>query len=153
MADTPTTKTGVFPCGELDIMFDTSAVEKRSDKGNETFTKVEELESGSFSIETSVENWTPYGSGGWQRALATAKKITLSFSGKRNYGSAGNDYIAGKAFLNGQACNSTMKIAFPDGKTFTMPCVIKTSNFGLGDSTAVGPLEFEVESDGKPTYE
>lgn len=142
-------KTGVFPVNELDIKIDISSVSSRSKTPQ--YSTIADLEKASIAVETGVETWKPLDQGGWQRALATAKAINISFSGKRNYGDAGNDYIASKYLANGQECNSTMQITFPDGSSMTMPCVIQVTSIG-GDSTNVIPLEFSVMSDGKPTY-
>ena len=142
-------KTGVFPVNELDIKIDTSSINSRS--VTPEYSTIADLEKASIAVETGVETWKPLDQGGWQRALATAKAINISFSGKRNYGDKGNDYIASKYLANGQECNSTMQITFPDGSSMTMPCVIQVTSIG-GDSTNVIPLEFSVMSDGKPTY-
>lgn len=141
--------TGVFPVNELDIKIDTSSVSSRSTTPQ--YSTIADLEKASISVETGVETWKPLDQGGWQRALATAKAINISFSGKRNYGDTGNDYVASKWLKNGQECNSTMQITFPDGSSVTIPCVIQVTSIG-GDSTNVIPLEFSVMSDGKPTY-
>ena len=73
-------------------------------------------------------------------------------SGKRNIGDTGNDYIAGKLLKNGQSCNSTYQITFPNGDTLEVPCVIQVKSLVGADSTNVAPLEFDLISDGKPTY-
>ena len=41
---------------------------------------------------------------------------------------------------------------FPDGTTVSWDAAVyNVTNIGAGDSTAVGPLEFDVMSNGKPT--
>ena len=135
--------TGVFPVYNIDIEIATA---------NETFVTIADMESMSFSIETGVETWNSLSEDGWQRALATAKSFTASFSGKRSVGDAGNDYIASKAFENGRNCDSTLKLTFPDGATFTAPVVIQVNDFMGGDATNVAPLSFDCLSNGKPTY-
>lgn len=142
-------KTGVFPVNELEIAVDSSSVESRS--AEPQFVPIADLVTASIAIETGVETWNPFDTKGWQRALATAKALNISFSGKRNYGDPGNDYIASKWIKNGQACNSTLKIGFPDGSSVQIPCVIQVTSKG-GDSTSVSPLEFTVMSDGKPEF-
>ena len=142
-------KSGNFPVNEIKVEIDKSSVTSRS--ATQTFVEIKDLESASFQIETSLETWQPFDTKGWQRALATAKSITFSMSGKRNFGDEGNDYIAGKWLANGQACNSTLKLTFPDDSAFLIPVVIQVTNPGGGDSTNVMPLEFDLASDGKPT--
>ena len=89
--------------------------------------------------------------GGWSRGLTTAKKISVSLGGKRNYGDPGNDYVAKVAFENGQKCNSWFSIIFPNLDQLIIPCIISVTDMG-GDSTAVDALTWAVQSDGKPTY-
>ena len=148
---TPTVSTtGNFPVNAIKIEIDTSSVTSRS-SSSQSFSEIKDLESGGFSTDTGVETWNPFDTHGWQRALATAKAITLDFSGKRNYGDTGNDYVASKYMCNGQACNSTIKLTFPDETVVSIPCVIQVTNPGGGDSTAVIPLEWSAISDGIPT--
>ncbi len=144
----PKVKTGVFPCHDIDIQISTNG-----DTESPTFTPIKDMESASIDIDTGVETWNSFDTGGWQRALVTAKAINMSFSGKRNLGDPGNDYVASKAYLNGRDCDSIVKIEFPNGDSVQMPCVIAVTNPGSSDSTAVAPLEFDLNSNGKPTYE
>lgn len=116
-----------------------------------TYTTVKDAESLSISIDGSIEEWNPMDAGGWARRLMTAKSISISMGGKRNYGDAGNDYVAGLAWKNGQDCNSAMKITFPNGDALIIPCVINVTSMA-GESTAIDALEWEAQSDGKPTY-
>ena len=41
---------------------------------------------------------------------------------------------------------------FPSGAKLEFDCVLSVTNPGGGDSTNVAGLEFEVQSDGKPTF-
>jgi hypothetical protein len=82
----------------------------------------------------------------------TAKSVTVTVTGKRNIGDDGNDFIAGLTFANGQAAQADFQWTFPDGTVVQFAdAVISVSNNSGGDSTAVGALEFEVQSNGKPT--
>lgn len=116
-----------------------------------TNTVVKDAESLSIAFDSGIEEWNPMDQAGWVRRLMTSKSITISMGGKRNYGDPGNDYIAGLAYKNGQDCNSIFYITFPNGDTLSMPCVINATSLG-GDSTAADALEWEAQSDGKPTY-
>lgn len=116
-----------------------------------TSTVVKDAESLAISIDGSVEEWNPMDMGGWVRRLMTAKSVSVSMGGKRNYGDPGNDYVAGLAWKNGQDCNSIFTITFPNGDKLVFDCVINTTSMG-GDSTAADTLEWEALSDGKPTY-
>lgn len=60
-----------------------------------TYEVVKDAESLNISIDGSVEEWNPMDAAGWARKLMTAKSISISMGGKRNYGDPGNDYVAG----------------------------------------------------------
>ena len=144
---------GVFPVNEMDFKIDKSSVSSRSaSPSDDDYVTIADMESASIAVDTGVETWNPLEAKGWQRALATAKAITISMSGKRNIGDPGNDYVASKLLKNGQACNTTYKITFPNGDTFVVPSVIQVKSVAGADSTNVAPLEVDLVSDGKPTY-
>jgi hypothetical protein len=123
----------------------------RTGETDGTFAAIADMESFSVSFDDNVEEWTPMTTDGWTRRLKTGKGVTISLSGKRNIGDAGNDYIASLAWKSGQDCNSELKWNFPNGDSVLIPCVINVTGAG-GDSTGVEPLEFECLSDGKPTF-
>lgn len=144
---------GVFPVNEMDFKIDKSSVSSRSaSPSDDDYVTIADMESASIAVDTGVETWNPLEAKGWQRALATAKSITISMSGKRNIGDPGNDYVASKLLKNGQACNTTYKITFPNGDTLVVPSVIQVKSVAGADSTNVAPLEVDLVSDGKPTY-
>lgn len=142
-------KTGVNPVNE--ITFGVCMTGRPADLKTAEYTVVKDAESLSISIDGQIESWNPMDAGGWARNLMTAKSISISMGGKRNYGDPGNDYVAGLAFKMGQDCNSAMKITFPNEDALYIPCVINTSELG-GDSTAIDALSWDVTSDGKPEY-
>ena len=67
-------------------------------------------------------------------------------------GGSGNDYVAGLAWKTGEDCNSKAEWTFPSGAKLEFDCVINVTTPGGGDSTNVDSLEFDLMSDGKPTY-
>lgn len=135
---------GVYPCYEN--QFQIGAV------GAQTLNSIADMETFSVTFNNGVEEWTPFETEGWKRRLMTAKDITISISGKRNIGDAGNDYVAGLAFKNGRDSEADFGWTFPDGTVVTFSdAVISVTACGSGDSTGVAPLEFEVMSNGKPT--
>lgn len=138
--------TGVYPVYENQFQINTAG---RGSDG--TFVTIADMESFSVSFDDNVEEWTPMDTEGWTRRLKTGKGMTISLSGKRNVGDAGNDYVAGLAWKSGQDCNSTLKWNFPNGDSVEIPCVINVTEAG-GDSTNVEPLAFECMSDGKPSF-
>lgn len=142
----PTAVTGVYPVYENQFQVDT---------GTETATwsNIADMESFSISIDNNVEEWTPFTTEGWTRRLMTGKSITITVTGKRNIGDTGNDFIAAMFNQNGQEAQADFKWTFPNGASLTLTdAIVNVTNLGAGDSTAVGPLEFEVMSNGKPTY-
>ena len=113
---------------------------------------IADCESFSVSFDNGVEEWTPFDTEGWVRRLMTAKALTISVTAKRNVGDEGNDAVAGLAFANGRNAERDVTWTFPDGtKVEFKSAVINVTNIGAGDSTAVAPLEFEIQSNGKPT--
>lgn len=144
---------GVFPVNEMNFKIDKSSETSRSASPSDSdYVTIADMESASISVDTGVETWNPLEAKGWQRALATAKSITISMSGKRNIGDPGNDYVASKLLKNGQACNTSYKISFPNGDTLVVPSVIQVKSVAGADSINVAPLEVDLVSDGKPTY-
>lgn len=137
--------TGVTPVYALKFKISTSG------RTGEATAVVKDAESLSIGIDGNIVEWTPMDQDGWTRRLMTGKSITVSMGGKRNYGDAGNDYVASLAFKNGQDCNSKFAIEFPDGATLSFDCVINVTSIG-GESTDGGALEWEAQSDGAPTY-
>lgn len=112
-----------------------------------------ELETFSVSMDNGVEEWTPMDTEGWVRRLLTAKSITITLTGKRNIGDKGNDYVFGLAFVTGQGAETKFEWVFPSGAKLILPsAVISVTTPGGGDSTTVDALEFEVLSNGKPTF-
>lgn len=142
-----TVSSGVYPVFENQFQVNTST------SGTATWSSIADMETFSVSIDNGVEEWTPFTTEGWTRRLMTAKSITISVNGKRNVGDTGNDFIAGLFMNSGQAAQADFKWTFADGGTLQLDgAVVNVTNLGAGDSTAVAPLEFEVMSNGKPTY-
>jgi hypothetical protein len=117
-----------------------------------SLSDIADMESFSVSFDNGVEEWTPMNTDGWIRRLMTAKGMTISVSGKRNVGDAGNDYVASKSFKNGRDAEGIFQWTFPDGtKVLIEGAVFNITALGAADSTNVAPLEFDVMSNGKPT--
>lgn len=136
-------KTGVYPCYENQFKIGAAA---------DSSTAIADMETFSVSFDNGVEEWTPFDAEGWVRRLMTGKGLTISVNGKRNVGDTGNDFVAGLTFKNGRGAEAYFEWTFPDGtKVAFEQAVINVKNIGAGDSTNVGPLEFDVMSNGKPT--
>lgn len=138
-------RTGVFPVFENKF-----AIKTTPDAASAT--NIAEMENFSVAIDGKIEEWSPFDQEGWTKRLVTGKSIAISLKGKRCAGDAGNDYIHGMAFKTGADCNSEFEWTFPSGGKLTFNCVVNVTNPGGGDSTQVDGLEFDVMSDGKPTY-
>lgn len=135
--------TNVFPV--LDNKFKAGAAK-------ESATMIADMESFSVAFSNGVQTWTPMDQEGWQRGLMTAKAITITLNGKRNVGDTGNDFVAGKVFKNGHDAEGYFEWEMPDGTSIAWEnAIFDIKNCGGGNSTDVGPLEFDTISNGKPT--
>ena len=141
-------KTGVYPCYENQFQINTASTGITA-----AYKSIADCETFSVSFDNGVEEWTPFETEGWTRRLMTAKSVTVSVTAKRNVGDEGNDKISGFTFANGRDAEGDFKWTFPDGSSVEFKgAIISVTNNGSGDSTGVAPLEFEVMSNGKPTY-
>lgn len=135
-------KTGVFPC--YDNQFQAGADE-------ENLNTIADMENFSVAIDNNIEEWKPYDTKGWTRRLLTGKSVTISVAGKRNIGDAGNDYVASKALAEGRDAEGFFQWTFPDGtKILFRNAVFSITAFLAAETTNVGPLEYDVMSNGKP---
>lgn len=139
---------GVFPV--FTNVFKINTVGRTSAPGD--FVGIKDLETFSLSVNGKKENWTPMDLAGWERNAVTGKSLTISFKGKRNYGDAGNDFIASMLLATGQGCQSKLSWTMPNGANLTVDCVIDLKSPAGGDSTKIDALEFEILSDGLPVY-
>lgn len=139
-------KTGVYPVYENAF--------KINDKGRsgDALVTIAEMESFSVSIDGNTAEWSPLEAAGWMRRMVTGKSLTITLTGKRHVGDAGNDYLAGLAWCTGEDCNSQFEWTFPSGAKLKFDCVVNVTNPGGGESRDVAPLEVEILSDGKPTF-
>lgn len=117
-----------------------------------TYVTIADMETFDMVFDNNTEEWYPIGSEGWVSRLITAKSLKVNLKGKRNFGDAGNDYVAGKAYSNGNNAKSILQIEFTDGDTLDIPCIVDVTACAGGDSKSVSVLEFTAASDGKPTY-
>lgn len=140
----PETKTGVYPVYDNQFQVGTS---------KESLNDIADMVTFSVALDNGVEEWNPMDQKGWVKRLLTSKSITISISGKRNVGDAGNDFVNGLALKNGVESQGCLQWTFPNGdKLILENAVFNITNWNGGDSTNVSPLEFDVMSNGKPTY-
>lgn len=138
---------GVYPVNQNSFKIGT----KGRDSVALDMLPVADMESFSVALDNGIEEWNPMDQGGWVRRLTTAKSLTISLSGKRNFGDPGNDYIADLAWANGQGTNTKFEWTLPSGAKVSFNCVVNVSALG-GDSTAVDALECDIMSDGAVTF-
>lgn len=141
--------TGVHPVHNNVFKVNTAG---RDTSQTDTMVTVKDLETFQLSVEGVIVEWSPMDMEGWARQAVTGKKLTISFTGKRNYGDPGNDYIAGTLISTGQDVESVFEWTLPNGGKLTMPCVISLTTPAGGDSTEIDGLEFDILSDGLPTF-
>lgn len=127
-------------------------VKAHSDSATGTYSTIADMESAAINVDTGVETWYGLAEGGWQKALATSKALTVDMAGKRSYGDTGNDLIAGMWNTNGVNALVDVEITLPDGAKLEFTAVVQVTNIWGGDSTAVGALEFSLICDGEPEY-
>lgn len=139
-------RTGVFPVWENKFKISTTG------RTAPNLATIADMVSFSVSVDGNVEEWSPMDAEGWLRRMVTGKALTISLSGKRNIGDAGNDYVAAKAWCTGKDCETKFEWEFPSGAKLDFDCVLNVTNPGGGEGRNVAPLEFEVLSDGKPTF-
>lgn len=137
--------TGVFPVHNNIFKIATDG------RTGATLVAIKDMETFTLSVDANTEEWTPMDQAGWIRRAVTGKGLTITLSGKRNYGDPGNDYLASKLLATGQACESVFQWTLPDGDILEMDCIINLTSPGGGDSTAIDSLEVELLSDGLPT--
>ena len=89
---------------------------------------------------------------GWLKRMVTGKALTISLSGKRCIGDPGNDFVEASAWGTGSDCEAHFEWEFPSGAKLAFPCVLSVTNPGGGESRNVAGLEFDVMSNGKPTF-
>ena len=140
----PGTKTGVYPVYDNQFQVGTS---------KESLNDIADMVTFSVALDNGVEEWNPMDQKGWVRRLLTSKSITISISGKRNVGDAGNDFVNGLALKNGVESQGCLQWTFPNGdKLILENAVFNITNWNGGDSTNVSELEFDVMSNGRPEY-
>lgn len=127
-------------------------VKAHSESASGTYNTIADMESATINVDTGVETWYGLAEGGWQKALATSKALTVDMAGKRSYGDTGNDLIASMWNTNGVNALVDVQITLPDKATVEFTAVVQITNIWGGDSTAVGALEFSLICDGEPQY-
>ena len=141
--------TGTYPCYKNQFAVDITGGNGETESN---LKSIADMESFSMSIDGNVEEWSPYDTEGWARKMVTGKSLTISVSGKRNVGDAGNDYIESIAVKVGRECDTTVVWNFPSGAKLVIPCVVNVTEWSAGDTKTVAPLAFDVMSNGKPTF-
>lgn len=104
------------------------------------------------SFDSNTEKWSPMDLEGWARNAITGKGLSISLSGKRQYGDPGNDYVAGLMLSMGDAAASVFIWELPSGSKLKFNCVVSVTTSGGGDTLSMDALEFDILSDGIPVF-
>lgn len=140
--------TGVFPVHDNKFKISTAGRTGAA----ASMVQIADLTTFKVNVEGKTEEWFPLDQEGWARQANTGKKMSISFSGKRNYGDPGNDYIASMMMKTGKDCETSFEWELPNGAKLTGDCVINLTSPAGGDSVAIDTLEFELLVDGKPNF-
>lgn len=143
-----TVSSGVYPVWENAFKVGTEGISS----ADEQMVTIADMETFSLSIDANNEEWSPFDAKGWMRRLNTGKGFSITLSGKRHIGDAGNDYLANLAWKTGTNCNTKVAWEFPSGAKLEFNAVVNVTNVDGGESRNVAPLEVELLSDGAPTY-
>lgn len=139
--------TGAYPVFDNIFKIGTKGIASTT----EEMKTIADCESFSVSLDNGIEEWNPMEQGGYVRRLMTAKSVSITISGKRNVGDAGNDYVASLAWVTGQNANTKFEWTLPSGAKVAFNCVVNVTELG-GESTNVDSLGIEILSDGFVTY-
>ena len=139
---------GVFPVHENVFKLNTAG--RSGAEGS--LVPIADMTTFKVSVEGKTEEWFPLDQEGWARNAVTGKKMSISLSGKRNYGDPGNDYVAGMMTKTGKDCETEFEWTLPNGAKLAGDCVINLTSPAGGDSTALDSLEFDIIFDGKPSF-
>jgi hypothetical protein len=116
------------------------------------FVVIKGLENFAPAIDSNIEEYYPMEEAGWIKRMLTGKALGIGFSGKRIYGDPGNDYVADMLMKTGQDCETILQWVFASGAKLDILCIINLTTPAGGDTINIDTLEFEVMSDGKPTF-
>jgi hypothetical protein len=114
--------------------------------------EVKDMQSFQIAVDGNVEEWGAMDQDGWVRRALTSKGLKITLSGKRQYGDVGNDYVAGLILAIGQGVESAFEWTMSSGAKLSGNCIVNLTSPAGGDSEKIDALEFEILSDGKPTY-
>ena len=118
--------TGVYPVYENQFKIDKTGGDGSTESNLVT---IADMESFSVSIDGNIEEWKPFDQQGWTRRLLTGKASTISISGKRNVGDAGNDYIESLALKTCAAATTTLVWNFPSGAKLVIKGVVSVTEW------------------------
>lgn len=114
------------------------------------------IENLSESINETIQQYFFLGDSGYAKNHVTAMAPAYTFTGKRVFGDAAQDYIFGQKYkLNGDR-KSSFQLSWGDGtNTYTLTCDCTICNVQelSGASTEDCSISFEIRLDGEPTLE
>lgn len=129
-------------------------------ESTETLEIITDVESMGDAYAYTTIGWQPIDNEGYERRRTTGKSLDFTFSGKRNLGDTGNDYIANLAYGDVITHNvQKITITFPKSVPTAVSAAVLVITGSLevtsttGDAaTDLAKLEFTMKSDGKPDF-
>jgi len=113
---------------------------------------ISDLTTFSPAIDNTIDTWSPLDIEGWIKRAIVGKGLTINLSGKKNYSDAGNNYVSSLFLKSGDDAATIFEWILPNGDKLSMQVIISVKTPAGGDSSKVDSLEFEVLSNGKPTF-
>ena len=146
MSETTTT-TGVIPAYDCSFEINTAGRSKTA-----AWKEIKDVEEMQVTVDGNVVEWSPYDQHGWSRRAMTGKKIGIAIKGKRNFGDAGNDYVAEMILKMGKDVETQFRVPLPDNSILEYDAIVNTTNAFGGNANDLNNLEGEILSDGEPSY-
>ncbi len=106
------------------------------------------------ALNETIQQYFFLGDGGFGKNHVTAMAPAYTFTGKRVFGDAAQDYIFSKKFSLNSDRRSSFQLQWGDGtNTYTLTCDCTICNVQelSGASTEDCSISFEIRLDGEPT--
>lgn len=112
------------------------------------------IENFSEALNEVIQQYQFMSGEGFAESEVTGMAPAYTFSGRRVFGDAAQDYIFGNKYNLGADRKSSFKLAYSDGTgnvEITAPCTICNIVEFYGATTDNSAISFEIRLDGKPT--
>jgi len=112
-----------------------------------TLVDLSGIESLDWAVENEVQTGYFISDAGAGYSDVTAGRMTISMSGKRIIGDAGQDYIVGMLGSWGSSLKTNLSIT-EGGQTYTIPVSVELTSFTGGAAEELEAFEVTFHSDG-----